>query len=95
MDTNDGCAYDYARVSEMLGSSMIAMHGIKFEGDTLIIPDIENTGTFYNEGAIRFDEIEKIVSGYAFIDILLRNGYKFSLLRGEAVKTCVNISNIK
>ena len=67
---------------------LIGMYRLAVDDEKIVIPQNPDYGVLYNDGEIRFDDIAEITVDFAFINILVRDGYLFSFYRREPLITC-------
>lgn len=68
---------------------LIGMYRLTVDDEKIVIPQNPDYGVLYNDGEIRFDDIAEITVDFAFINILVRDGYQFSFYRHEPLITCI------
>ena len=68
---------------------LIGMYRLTVDDEKIVIPQNPDYGVLYNDGEIRFDDIAEITVEFAFINILVRDGYQFSFYRHEPLITCI------
>mgnify|MGYP001024601717 FL=1 len=67
---------------------LVGMYHLTVDDEKIVIPQNPDYGVLYNDGEIRFDDIAEITVNFAFINILVRDGYLFSFYRREPLITC-------
>ena len=79
---------NYSFVTEEL-QPLIDMYRLTIDNEKIVIPQNPDYGVLYNDGEIRLADIVEIVVDFAFINILVRDGYQVSFYRREPLITCI------
>lgn len=79
---------NYSFVTDEL-RPLMDMYRLTIDNKKIVIPPNPDYGVLYNDGEIRLADIVEIVVDFAFINILVRDGYQFSFYRHEPLITCI------
>lgn len=67
---------------------LVGMYHLTIDDERIVIPPNPDYGVLHNDGEIRLADIVEITVDFAFINILVRDGYLFSFYRREPLITC-------